>query len=200
MSEILQSRYDQLVRRVGDLKGPGSKVDDVISELLPIIDVENMPAELLLLMGTRLAIGEADLSPGGVGTFGQAMLRNPPNSGAIITILEIRTGTDQQQEMVAGPTLTTYPDAQPSAFVDTRIFPEPTVGQVLSDNTLLVPGSTFYRFRLLSGREVVWKRSKGIAVIAPATAFSVSVTNDATNFNCSFLWTERVAQPSELNL
>ena len=39
MSQLQQSRYDQLLRRVGDLKGPGSKVNDVLHELFPMFDL-----------------------------------------------------------------------------------------------------------------------------------------------------------------
>jgi len=57
VTELQQNRYDQLLRRVGDLKGPGSKVNDVLQELFPTIDVENVPGELLFLMGTHIGLG-----------------------------------------------------------------------------------------------------------------------------------------------
>ncbi len=45
--ELQQNRYDQLIRRVGGIIGPGSKVVEALGELFPVIDVENVPGELL---------------------------------------------------------------------------------------------------------------------------------------------------------
>lgn len=200
MSEILQSRYDQLLRRVCDLKGPGSKVNDALTELFPMFDVENLPSDLLLLAGTRLAMGEINLGPGGAGTFVQCMLRNPGDSGSIITLHQIRVGSGNAQLFGVGPSLNTLGTASDTAFVDTRIFPEQPVGQVLFDVTLMVIGPTVFHLRAAANEEAVFSYPPGLAVIAPGTAFSVTTFVANTNMTCSFFWRERVAQPSELQL
>ena len=199
MTVIQQNRYDQLLRRVADLKGPGSKVNDALTELFPMMDVENVPAELLLLMGSRLCMGGQNLGTPGVALFNQGMLRNPGGSGAIITVLDIHASTGTSQRLVWGPTLNTLANDGVSAFVDTRIFGEGTVGQILEE-PLLVPGATFAHTRLRSDTDFHIEVPRGLAVLGPGTAFSISTATADTNFSFSFTWLERVAQPSELNL
>jgi len=199
LSQLNQNRYDQLLRRVGDLKGGGSKVNDALTELFPMIDVENVPAELLLLMGSRLALGGADLAVAGGSFFNQAMLRNPGQSGIIITLLEARPSSLTSQTFAWGPTVNTLPDTEVSGFTDTRVFGEGTVGQVLSDQ-LLVPGPSFGFARVQSGRDFVLAVPRGLAVLGPGTAFGITCTTLNTDFQVAFTWLERVAQPSELNL
>ena len=164
-----------------------------------MLDVENVPAELLLLMGSRLCLGGADLSTGGPTFFNQAMLRNPGGSAAIITLLDIHCSSASDNRFVWGPTLNTLSNVQLSAFTDTRVFGEGTVGQVLSE-ALLVPGPSFGHARFRSNTDFLLKVPRGLAVIAPGTAFSISCADADTNFSFAFTWLERVAQPSELNL
>lgn len=197
MSEILQSRYDRLVRRVADLKGPGSKVNDVIEELLPVLEVENVPAELLILQGTYLALGSSRV--GAVAAqFAQAMLRNPGGSGQIITLLEVHAWSDTGQEFGLGPTQNTLATAGLAARSDTREFPNGPTGQVLSES-LLAAGPSFMRIRFVTEPRVV-RPPKALAVIGPGTAFSVTNITANASLLVSFLWQERVAEGSELNL
>ena len=62
MTEIQQGRYDALVRRVADLKGPGSKVNDMLEELFPVFDVEKLPSELYRLANIDLCFGGAGIA------------------------------------------------------------------------------------------------------------------------------------------
>ena len=164
-----------------------------------MFDVENVPAELLLLMGSRLCLGGEGLAAAGATFINQMMLRNPGNSGAIITLLEARISSTSAQSFVWGPTLNTLATAEPTAFADTRIFGEGTVGQVLSE-ALLVPGPSFGAAVKENSTEVVLNTSRGLAVLGPGTAFSVSCLNANTTLFATFVWIERVAQPSELQL
>lgn len=199
MSEILQSRYDQLVRRVADLKGGGSKVNDALTELFPMFDVENVPPELLLLMGSRLALGGENLGAPGAGNLNIVMLRNPGDSGSIITVLEIRASSSTTQRFVWGPTQNTFPTAEPTALTDTRIFGEGTVGQVLSD-VGVVAGPSFGHTHVLANTSLVLAVPRGLAVLGPGAAFAVGNAAANTTLATAFTWVERVAQPSELNL
>jgi len=96
VTELQQNRYDQLLRRVGDLKGPGSKVNDVLQELFPTIDVENVPGELLFLMGTRIGWGGASKAAA-AGKKAAIQLFNPIGSGQLVTVSTvIVTGNNTQ--------------------------------------------------------------------------------------------------------
>ena len=164
-----------------------------------MFDVENVPAELLLLMGSRLCVGGDNLGAGGATFFTQAMLRNPGESGAIITVLDVVFSSTSSQRFVYGPTLNTLATSENTAFVDTRVFGQGTVGQVLSEQ-LLVVGPTFGHVRALANSPEHLAVPRGLAVLAPGTAFSISTTTANTGMTVTFSWLERVAQPSELNL
>lgn len=199
MTQLQQNRYDQLLRRVGDLKGPGSKVNDALTELFPMIDVENVPPELLLLYGSRICVGGENLAGGGALTFQQAMLRNPGGSGFIITVTQIRVSSTDAQRIVYGPSTNTLTNARATAFSDGRVFGEGTVGQC-RDEAPIVVGPTFGQARLLVLTDAIIDVPRGLGVLSPGTAFSVSTTVADTGFTYAFHWVERVAQPSELNL
>ena len=165
-----------------------------------MIDVENVPAELLLLMGSRLCLGGDNLGQPGATFFNQAMLRNPGDSGVIITLLEARVSSNSgAQRYVWGPTLNTLATVEPTAFTDTRVFGEGTVGQVRSE-ALLVVGPNFGSGRSPNNQDLILNVPRGLAVLAPGTAFEVSTTVADTAFGFAFSWLERVAEPSELNL
>ena len=200
MTALNQNRYDQLLRRVGDLKGPGSKVADALTELFPMIDVENIPAELLLLSGSRLCMARVVVNAGGATFFGHILLRNPGNSSVVARLIQVVIWSDTAQRMVIGPTVNSGTASGNRAFADGRVFGEGTVLTTHGDNNSLVVGSDFYRIAVNGVDSVIWEPPVAAMVITPATALSVSNGTDNTNLHVSFLWVERVAQPSELKL
>ena len=199
MTALNQNRYDQLLRRVGDLKGPGSKVNDALTELFPMLDVENLPAELLLLSGSRLCMGTALLGAGGALNFGIILLRNNAGSGIIVRLVEINV-TAAAGTIVLGPTQNSDTLLGGEAFADTRIFGEGTAAKIMGSNNNLVFGSNFWAPTTNLSNTYTWKPPSGIAVIAPGAAFSVGNGSANIALRVNFLWIERQAQPSELNL
>lgn len=200
MSEIQQNRWDQLLRRVADLKGPGSKVNWALGDLLPILDVENVPAELQLLMGSKMCQGTRAQAAGGAGFFSSVQLANAIGSGTVLRLVAVAARlTSSGANVVMGPTQNVNANAGVEAFVDTRVFGEGTVGQVLGQQVSLVASSTFFRLRD-DGTGIVYAPPGGIAVIAPGAAYEVGSETANVAINVSFQWIERVAQPSELNI
>jgi len=163
-----------------------------------MIDVENVPSELLVLSGTRLCMGTLSIAPG-VADINQIMLRMPGGTGAIATIHSVSVFASLAQRIVLGPTQNTYANPGVEAFTDGRIFGQGTTAQVLGEG-LLVQGSTFFEIRNDSVRTDVFTPPRGFSVITPGNAFSVSCVIVNSRLTVSFLWSERVAQPSELNL
>jgi len=199
LTSLNQNRYDQLLRRVGDLKGPGSKVNDALTELFPMIDVENVPAELLLLSGTRLCMGTAFLGAGGAGMFSTFFLANPAASGVIARVMTIAIRALGTQEIVIGPSQNSSAAIGATAFSDTRVFGEGTVLGIQGANNNLAVGSTFFKFSHLANGTTFFEPPAAIAVLAPGGRLSVGGDENA-GLDCSFIWVERVAQPSELSL
>lgn len=162
-----------------------------------MFDVENVPPELLLLMGSKLCVGGETL--GAIAAnFRIGMLHNPPGSGALLTITEIRCSSTASQRYVWGPTLNVFSTIEPTAFTDLRVFGQGTIGQILSTTSLAI-GPTFGHARALAQTDMVVKVPRGIGVLSPGTSFTISNTVVNTDFTYTFSWLERIAQPSELN-
>ena len=197
--EVQQTRYDRIIRRVTGSIGPGSRVSESISELFPMVDVERVPGELLLLGGTQVCMGQRNVSALAA-NFSMVMLRNPGESGSLITITQVRFFSPTAQTIGLGPTLNTFPVAGTQTIRDTRRGPAGIpVGQVLEDRNL-VSGVQFYRARADGISDEVMEDVNGVAVLAPGTAFSVSTRTVNTGLTVSFLWRERPAEQSELSL
>lgn len=195
--EVQQTRWDRIIRRVSGSIGPGSRVGETLSELFPVLDVERVPAELLLLGGTRLAMGSLRVVAAGA-NFAQVMLRNPGGSGQLITVTEVRISSPTSQRFVIGPTQNTFTVPGNQAIADTREFPNDPTGQVLGD-ALLVFGASFWQPFLLD-QEIVVQPPDALAVLAPGTALSVSASVSTSDVTVSFLWRERSAEESELRI
>jgi len=165
-----------------------------------MFDVENVPAELLLLAGTRLCMGTISSAAGGVGFFSQTIIRNPAQSGVVGRIIAIDARIDVVGNIVIGPSENSLTSGGARAFADTRVFGEGTTLVLEQANNLLSAGSTFYviRDQLIEG--VKFEPPGGIAVLAPGGGLQVSPQGSDRGITASYIWVERVAQPSELNL
>ena len=199
--EVQQTRWDRMIRRVSGSIGPGSRVSETLSELFPVFDVEQAPAELLVLGGTRMAMGRSvEVQVGS--NFQMSMLRNPGGSEAIITLLSVSMFSSTAQAFAMGLTQNTFANlnAANTAFSDGRLFGSSTpVGEV-RDGISLVAGVDFYQLRGSAGESIFYEPPKAVAVLSPGTAFSVSATVINTLLLVSYTWTERPAEASELNL
>jgi len=200
-TEIQQNRYDALLRRVGDLKGPGSKVSEVLAELFPVFDVENLPGELFLLSGTLLAFGGG----GGTGAATQAvtgMLHNPADSGTLITLTNVHSSVDATNVMRwgIGTGTTGFSDLGTTTPRDTRVFtPAVPVGRVLRRiDTTLATGTN--QVQLLANTDIDLHDENGIAILAPSMHFQIGSAALVQTGIFTFVWRERPAEPSELNL
>lgn len=199
MYEVQQTRWDRIIRRVSGSIGPGSRVSETISELFPMIDVERVPGELLLLGGTQLCMGTTNTA-GVAAQFAQSMLRNPGGSNTLITITQVVMFSSAAQTLRAGPTLNTFPTAGIQTIRDTRRGPAGVpVGQCLSDSGG-VAGPLFFRMQMNGSSPFIWNDENGLAVIAPGTAFAVSNAAANANLEVGWLWRERPAEQAELAL
>jgi len=199
VTQLQQSRYDQLLRRVGDLKGPGSKVSDALTELFPMIDVENVPPELLFLSGTLLAHGGTIVSAGAA-LAPRIQLFNPVGSGKIITVTTVVLApgsTEVLRGAVTQIALTTGIGTESGR--DGRLPTASTpVGEIRTDATaaftdaqIQLPRTADLPFRLTD--------PNGLAVLPPGSGYEWGNGSVLSILTCSFWWKERVAQPSELN-
>ena len=197
MTELQQNRYDQLLRRVGDLKGAGSKVNDVLQELFPTIDVENVPGELLFLMGTRIGWAGTAKSPT-AGKKAGIQLFNPAESGMLITISSLHYGSSNVSTYTIGiGTTALATNTGLARFRDSRVGTGPSGVSQLRTSPDEV-GISNVIVRLLGNALGLMTDGNSLCVLGPGTGISVTGSVDV-NFNCNFFYRERVAEPSELS-
>lgn len=200
MTELQQSRYDRIMRRVGDLKGPGSKVSEVLSEVFPVVNLEDIPPELLLLGQTIPGYGGGFItSIAGQGPTAQ--LFNPAGSSKLVTITDVHVAHDAVGTMrwgVSPPARGTVISTQQS--LDTRmIVPNVPVAQVRQESAVALATATA-QTRQLANTNLHLSARNGLAVLAPGTGFEIGSAVLTSSLFYVFYWTERVAEPSELNL
>lgn len=199
MTELQQNRYDQLLRRVGDLKGPGSKVGEVLTELFPVLEVEGYQGELQALNRRRLGIG-ATFIVGAAGEIAKIQLFNPTGSGLLVTVTSMTISSTATQEVryggevftLAGGIGTQVPrDLRQglTAFPTAQMFSESSVG--------VGPGNGV--IALLADQSEILNDENGLFVLSPGTGLTVGAGVVATRITCTFFWRERAAEPSELN-
>jgi len=166
-----------------------------------MFDVENMPAELFVLSGSRIAAGSATIGAGGVGTFTQIQLQNPAGSGVIVRVITsiLRPSTTDFINLGLSQTFISA-NAGVEDFFDSRLFGQGTVAQIFTDNAAVATGPAFLRFRVENNPGLVFHPPLAVAVLAPGAALEISCATANLSLDASFQWMERVAEPSELNL
>jgi len=199
VTELQQNRYDQLLRRVGDLKGQGSKVNDVLTELFPVLDVERVPGELLLLQGTRLCVG-ATVVNSGVGFSPRIQLFNPVDSGFIIALTQLWLAHDEVTTLRMAATfiaLTTGVGTE--VFRDRRLpIGARPVGQIRTQSSVAQTGANF-QLRVQANTAAIVDDVNTLGVMPPGSGFEVGAAPTDSQLIATFIWRERVAEPSELN-
>ncbi len=197
--EVQQTRWDRIVRRVSGSIGPGSRVSETLSELFPVMDVERVPAELLVLGGTRMCQGHSN-EPAVAAVFQVSELFNPVDSEAIITLMSVSMFSDVSPGFGMGLTDGSFTNDNPTlvGFTDGRLFTSARpLGQV-RDETAGAAGVNTY----LLGRDLalvnIFRPERAVAVLSPGTGYSVGATQVNSSLNVSYTWMERPAEQAEL--
>ena len=199
-SELQTPRFDQIIRRVGGIIGPGSKVSEALSELFPVLDVEQLPGELLLLGGTAICEGAATVFAG-AGEVARIQVFNPVASGKLVTVSTAIVSTPVTTTIRTATVVTAL-----TTGVGTEVFRDrrqaaasrPS-GQVRTDSTIAQTDANTL-FRVLANAPIFIKDRNSVAVLPPGSGFEVGSEGVATQLFVTFLWRERVALESELNL
>ena len=200
MYEVQQTRWDRIIRRVSGSVGPGSRVSETISELFPMIDVERVPGELLILGGTRVAFG-SHIFQADPGEFPIVQLFNPADSGniAVVTKLLVMGALGATVTIRWGPTLAQVGGLTGAeTFRDLRMpLTARPVCQVSFLSSAGVGGGTM-TMQTLSNVPLDISDENGVMILAPGTGLEVGIGSAASVLNAAFHWRERPAEPSEL--
>jgi len=198
--EVQQTRWDRIIRRVSGSIGPGSRVSETISELFPVLDVERVPGELLILGGTNICSGGGLANPA-VGESATVQLFNPADSGHLVTLTGLYSAHSSTTDFRWGTTATQRgtPIAT-ETFRDTRsLAPAAPVAQVSVDSAVALADGT-NQCRVLASTPFQMHEPNGIAVLAPGTGFEFGNVTTNINLTFAFYWRERPVEESELSL
>jgi len=200
MTEIQQNRWDQLVRRVANIVGGGSQVNDTLNELFPTIDVENVPGELLALGGISIGWCNSLLQPS-VGDTNHHQLYNPADSSNLLAVTSIHLSTNTVGYMrIAHGTLAIGTSVGNIVKRDTRIgVAERPVAQ--NRTVQQVGGGSLVGLALrmeVSVQQVV-QDPNAVVILFPGSGCTVAT--EATNIQSrvSWMWRERAFEPAEVN-
>jgi len=198
MTELQIGRYDQLLRRVGDLKGPGSKVSDVLAEVFPTFDLENVPMELLALGGWRPAWQSTE-RPAQATQVSASQLQNPAGSGKIAVITTLQLRIDSATFIQVQISATTFGTPVAGLFRDSRFgVPRSTTMLASSADNVTVGGGLRLRVVPDPPGQYTFHDPNGIAVITPGTNLDCGTVNINRLMTVNYWWRERQAEPSEL--
>ena len=199
-TDLQTDRYDKVIRRVGGIIGPGSKVAEVITELFPMINVEDLPAELQLLGGTKLAFGGGIIT-GAALQSPRAMLFNPVDSGHLVTLTSVIVSSSSDTDTYRwGIRTVQLSQLDTQLLLDTRnLLPTQPVAEVEAISSVALANATG-QTRVLINTPFTLQDPGGIAVLAPGTGWEIGMTTNVSTLLFTFYWRERPALESELNL
>jgi len=198
VTELQQTRYDRLVRRVGGLIGPGSKVSDALSDLFPVIDVERVPGELLRLSETKLLIGGTSFSAAPA-KIPSIQVFNPADSGNLVVVSSVSVSSLQLNDYALGVSVVEFATlVARMTFRDTR-GPKilQGVAQIRTTDAVAFSSAGTYRFRQLANVTKTITDGNSVAVLFPGTGFFVQSIATQGLMACGFLVRERPFLESE---
>jgi len=174
-------------------------VNDALSELFPMIDVETLNTELLRLSGWRTCFGASQLLAS-VGELNHHQLFNPVGSGMIMvpTRIDMRISSTADFRYATSAIALTDFTANRS-FRDTRGDLSGTpVGQPRSVQQ--VGGIALVGiFRVIADITSTIQNDSGLFTLAPGTGITFATGTNNLVSQISWFWKERVAEPAELN-
>jgi len=199
-SELQQSRYDQLIRRVGGIIGPGSKVFEALTELFPVLDVERVPGELLLLGQTQLCIGSITFSSAAAQSP-RTQLFNPVDSGKLITVSSMIISVPAASIVrfsVGFTALTTGQGTERYRDGRLPLAARPS-GQIRTQSSA-AQTDAHGQFRMGGSDPRQFTDENAMAVLSPGSGYEWGSNIINNSISVTWHWRERVAEPSELNL
>lgn len=187
MADLQQTRWDKLLRRTANIVGTGAIVTETLQEVFPVFDLEDAPAELQILGGTRLCFGGGTVTPP-VGEAGRFQIFNPAGSGHIITVTSFNFSTITTSTMRYGITNQAIAAVATQRFADTRgVFTGLPVGSFNQVSSVALAPATG-QSRILGSTPYILKDRKGLFVLAPGTGLEVGSNGTNIIVFCTFHW------------
>ena len=201
------SRWDRLLRKLGNLVGEGAIATGVLEDVFPVLDVENLQTDSWRSAGWNMA-QSSDTVVAAVGETPRIFLDNPPGSLKLVVVdqifmfasatTEVRIGPNPlaAARVASGPTLLfdmRYEVSSGGAAMDiptTIVFGESSSGPLPND-------AGRFSIQVANRMESIIP-FKGMAVMPPGRSLSVRGLTVAGTLTVTFFFRERVAEPAEL--
>jgi len=197
MTELQQNRYDKLLRRVGGLIGAKSMVSDALGELFPTIDVEQVPAELLMLSGTRLAMATSQLNILAANR-NLHQLFNPADSQVLLVLTKLLVRQNAAGLMRLALTNVALTTATGNEVLrDTRLGV--TARAVGQNRTVQQAGgvAAHMEFQVEANVSLKLEDQNALFVLFPGTGVTLASTSLGVSTTVGWWWRERVFEEAE---
>lgn len=169
-----------------------------LTELFPMIDMENLTTELLGLAGWRLGWQSTE-RPAAPGLFSSSQIFNPEGSGQIIVVTQLTFFSNVVNEFFAVEITDTAlaTAAIPGLPRDGRFgTARRSLAEFRSSDTGPVGGGLQWQF---TTEQSVIRDDNGLVVLTPGTGLSIGPVLQNRRMTVNYFWRERIAEPSELN-
>ena len=199
MAELQQTRYDKIIRRVGGIVATGSMVSETVSELFPMIDVERVPGELLLLGGTEICHGSHVNVPGAANAA-RVQLFNPVGSGKLVMVSKFVASAAAAGNLRISLQSTALPNAaNPETFRDSR---RPATSQPAAQvrfDAVPTLADPIVQIFIANNLPFTLSEENTLAVLSPGFGYEIGFSTVNVTLRVSLWWRERVAELSELS-
>lgn len=198
MGRLQTARLENLIRRWGSIKGPGSVLSETLGDVFPILDLENLTPENQLTAGWFLFQGGGAVT-GLAAKLGAIQLLNPADSEVLLVVdkVVINTLTTRAIQFgTAGPALAALIN---TSTRDTRTGTTFT-GKALiraSQDAAGVLGDVIVICQANIDREI--DTPNGVAVLAPGGTLTFVDSAVQVQMRVTFYGRARLAEPSELS-
>ena len=200
INQIQGGRWDKFLRRLLPIKDR-SVAPILASELVGQIVVQEWEPEFFWLRDDYLATGSARQSSVAA-EISHCKLRNPDNSGNLVVLEElwIRTAADMLVDLAHSSVTIAGFVNQATAFRDLRksalTAVDSTVGQVsINSDPVALGGGAIARLAI---ETLLSKEVKFPVILPPGSELIVRGLTVNVGLNVTFIWRERIAEPSEL--
>ncbi len=198
MANLQQTRYDKLIRRVANIVGAGAIVTETLQEVFPVLDLENVPGELMVLGGWRLAHRGTDITAGGAQQTA-SQLFNPVDSGQVIVVTRVIVTLDALDTL--GMRLDTTPLTSSNGFGQFRDaragdpITDASVGNTRIQTPLAI--TPLAEFRVAGDDPFFLEDKNDVAVLMPGNGLTFGTGGNGRRLLVSYWWRERVLEAAE---
>ena len=199
MGRIQTARLDNLIRRWGSIKGPGSLLTETLGDVFPVLDLENLTPENQLTAGWETFWIHGAVAGVVAQTSGVSLI-NPAGSGSLVVVDTVFLRSEFNSVLTIGSSLPLFTQ------IIVRVAKRDTRGQpftgkaALGGNTNVGAIENGLSLSLVAGVDRQVEIPGSLAVLEPGTQLATVLTFADSNLTASFSGRVRLAEPSELSV